>query len=126
MNRIKSNQLRADSLRILAAARHLLLSGWCTGALAQSSDGYIVDTCSPNAVRWCAIGAIKRAGHDLGYASGTFEDQALDLVLNAARFGHAHQSSVQRGQSAADWNDAQPNALVVTDAFSAALKAYDA
>jgi hypothetical protein len=54
----------ADILR--RAADVLEEFGWCRGSIAETADGYPVGVADPRAARFCVMGALARAGHDLG------------------------------------------------------------
>ena len=53
-------------LRLLIAARGYVEKGWCRGAMARNARRVAVVPDSPSAVMWCASGAVRRAGLDLG------------------------------------------------------------
>jgi hypothetical protein len=53
-------------LDVLALARAFVEAGWCKGSTAEAADGESLWWCtSAPAVRFCAYGAIGRAGHEL-------------------------------------------------------------
>lgn len=45
----------------LITARELLARGWCQRRYAVNAEGTFVSSLDPDAVAWCAIGAITRA-----------------------------------------------------------------
>jgi hypothetical protein len=53
-------------LKVLRTARGLVNKGWTTGALAMNKNGKRVPVKSPEAVNFCAIGALRRAEFKLG------------------------------------------------------------
>jgi len=48
----------------LEHAASLIEKGWCQGAFAKDKNGKPVVAASPEAVAWCAAGAVMRAMHD--------------------------------------------------------------
>lgn len=51
-----------DTLEILAKAREYIARGWCRFALARDTNGVpLWDPNSPDAVTWCATGAVMAA-----------------------------------------------------------------
>lgn len=48
-------------LQILTQARRLVKRGWCKGALARTVKGSVCSDDDPEAVEWCAFGAIWKA-----------------------------------------------------------------
>lgn len=51
---------------ILDQARLLIGSekDWCQGTPAKNASGEVMPAIHPNAIQWCALGAIRRATHD--------------------------------------------------------------
>ena len=77
----------------LREAARLVRQGWCQGRLAETAHGAEVHPCSPEAARWCLVGAVVRAtGNGDSYP-------VLDAVI-------AHLGFDRRGESLRDWNDA--------------------
>ena len=85
--------------QILIRAAQLVEQGWCRFSAAQDDLGTpLRDPLSPNAVKWCAIGALCRAA-----GGGFTEPNGLELEAERRlgnylmdRFGTAHLSH---------WND---------------------
>lgn len=65
-------------LKVLRTARGLVDKGWTTGALAMNKKGKRVPVKSPEAVSFCAIGALRRAEFKLG-APGTATKARIEL-----------------------------------------------
>lgn len=57
-----------QDLDILIAARNRIkpIAHWCQNTMAKAADGRHVFTDSPDAVQWCAMGALRR---EIGYAT---------------------------------------------------------
>ena len=62
----------------LVRARGLVERGWCQGWFARDADGYEVAAVSPQACRFCALGAIRHATNV--FVEG---DNCIRLVLRA-------------------------------------------
>jgi hypothetical protein len=56
---------------------------WTQGALAEDSDGDLVSALSPEAVRFCALGAIQRAAGNEGSASQKVQNLLHDACDRA-------------------------------------------
>ena len=100
----------SDTLAVLARARLLLQDErrWCRGSFARGWRGIPVPAGSALARRYCALGAIRRAGRELALP---IEDASLALEW-------------QVGRPVQDWNDdpRRTHADVVT-AIDAAISA---
>ena len=53
-------------LKVLKTARGIVAKGWIREALAEDSKGNMVPVKSDKAVRFCAVGALRRAEYQLG------------------------------------------------------------
>ncbi len=85
-------------------AHELLKSpeSWCTGAPAEDADGNSVAALHPEAVRWCALGAIQRAYPPWQWG------EAIDNLLRAlsvSEKGLAQMNSSDKACSLMEWND---------------------
>ena len=101
----ESAMMTAESLD---RAAEKLKSGWCKHTQGKTSDGMGVTGDHPDAVRWCAIGAVSRPGHP-----GTWdcpEIRALARYLGIEAY------------LVASWNNNGTQAEVV-EAFHGAAKA---
>jgi hypothetical protein len=76
-----------SALAVLTAARALVERGWTQGEYARHKNGRPIGPAEPNAVCWCATGAIMATGKSL----------AADLAVY--HLGDALGDSVLR------WND---------------------
>jgi hypothetical protein len=65
-------------LKVLRTARGLVNKGWTTGSLAKNKAGKKVPVKSPEAVCFCAIGALRRAEFKLG-TPGTAAKARIEL-----------------------------------------------
>ena len=52
---------------ILNRTKTLLQRGWTQNLLARQADGSSIAPQHSNAVKWCAVGGVIRAAHDLGF-----------------------------------------------------------
>ena len=82
-----SGRYRRRAVEVLRAARRLLAdpARWCRGALATDAEGQTVEPCSLVARRWCAAGAVERAGFLMLITDRLPEavlDQAMVLLLD--------------------------------------------
>ena len=95
---------------ILVAARELISQPerWTQGAYARDLNGLRVSPGGPNAVCWCAIGAMAKVA---GLSSGEMEDSRAAITLELA----AESNGV-----IAEWNDASDHESVV-EAFDRAI-----
>lgn len=53
---------RKEFLKRLTKARNLIRKGWCQGAGARTKNNSNTDVLAKNAVKFCASGAMRRAG----------------------------------------------------------------
>lgn len=100
---------------ILRKARALVKKGWCQGASARNSDGKPLHSDHPDAVSYCAMGAIRAAGVSVGFPYGPIEGAALALC---------DAESLQGIHEIGAWNDSQlMRQADVIDAFDRAIAA---
>jgi len=71
---------------VLLAAHDLLRdpSRWTQGTVARDQTGETVDVTDPRAQKWCAVGAITRAAHDMSlpeYEQHTVQTLAQELMM---------------------------------------------
>jgi hypothetical protein len=88
---------------VLLRAAELVEKGWTQGAYARDANGQVVTTSSPNAVTFCASGAVFRADYDLnagGARSDTFD-----------AFAALYGKDTGISDALAQWND-QPGRTV--------------
>ena len=84
---------------------HELLSSpdtWCQESPAEDAQGNKVQALDPNAVKWCALGAIQRA-----YPPWEWEE-AMDNLLRSLCYsdqGLAQMNSSDKACSLMEWND---------------------
>ncbi len=94
---------------VLEGARELVLKGWCQGAYARDVDGRKCDEISDRAVRWCLIGALRRAsGGSVADTPGVFGDALHECYRAHYRRG---------GMSMVSWHDAQETTVSDVVAF---------
>jgi hypothetical protein len=108
----KGPECNQATLAVLAWARQLLIDEqrWCKRSFARSWFDIPVPSGSAWARRFCALGAIMRAGRELG------------LPIEDARRVLEWQTIIP----VADWNDdAQRTHAEVIEAFDAAIAAFD-
>src|SRR3954447_23594524 len=106
----RSPEIIDSRIAVLRRARDLLEQRWCKGSFARSWFNIPVPPHSALARRFCAIGAITRAGRELQLRT---QDACLALQLQTVR-------------SVETWNDepARTHAEVIA-AFDAALLAVE-
>lgn len=70
-----------ETLRVLRAAQERIRNpeNWCIGVLAQDGTGYPTDATSPDAVKFCARGALEAVGAD------SYGSNAAHYLTQAAR-----------------------------------------
>lgn len=95
---------------IIKRALELIRSGWAKKTEARNARGVEVDPIDPEAVRFCAVGAIKRAAHDLKAPSG--EGSRVERLLEEL----SGRTDVE------DYNDDSPNSGRVIALFEKARK----
>jgi hypothetical protein len=104
-----------STVAVLVAARALVARGWTQYAWAKNERGETVLASATDAVRWCAGGAIRLAGMQLGLSTeGAVE--ALLGVIGAPVTGRLEHHAV------APWNDAPERTQEeVLEAFDKAI-----
>lgn len=96
-------------LEILTAARAKIVQGWCQNNLAQDCNGKDINALNPNAVSWCAVGALSHAAGCWSVAAKTNPDfsqtgwQAL-CQFSAANFLSSYDPD-DIGWAVSKWND---------------------
>ncbi|MBV8174452.1 MAG: hypothetical protein JO151_07785 [Verrucomicrobia bacterium] len=84
---------------------HELLSSpeaWCQESPAEDACGNKVQALHPNAVRWCALGAIQRAYPPLQW------EEAMDTLLRALSVSEKGIAQLTKSDKACclmEWND---------------------
>jgi hypothetical protein len=101
-------EIKRRSLTILSRARALIAKGWCQHGGAVNAQGDYVQEDSPDAVAFCAIGAVSRAQHDLGLENGWLK--ALDEL----------NTTIGDGVWIGDWNDTSDQ-VIVLEGFDLAI-----
>jgi hypothetical protein len=69
---------------VLNLAADYIDRGWTQGALARRKNGARADPNSPDAVSWCALGAIQRAQYDLKIPLLASQYAAIELIVHKA------------------------------------------
>ena len=72
-------KLETKAHRVLVDARELLRAGWCQGSHAVGESGEGVPWRTPNARKFCAVGAILRATWMTDW-DGEVEQLAIDSI----------------------------------------------
>lgn len=96
-------------LEILIAARAKIAQGWCQNNLAVTSSGFDTNALNPNAVSWCAVGALSHAAGCRSVGAKTNPDfsqtgwQAL-CQFSAANFLSSYDPD-DIGWAVTKWND---------------------
>ena len=85
-----------NTIRILERAAELVEQGWTQRTTARTASGNQCDSASPFACKWCAVGAIERAGCESRYSR---TDKAVALVRDAV------EPSAFPFQFLSEWND---------------------
>ena len=80
-----TERLTDEVCDLLQAARDLLAkSGWCRGVNAKSERGKWASLASPRACKFCASGAIQRAGIERGASEETISEACQQLGIQAS------------------------------------------
>ena len=102
----------SDDTEVLTKARDLISSPerWTQGASARSASGDVVHVSSPDAVSWCALGAIEKAAD---YKETWFEEavKLCDVIPHGiATFNdsHAHAEVLAAFDKAIEKNEPNP------------------
>ena len=86
MSKPLQHQIIARALEIISDEEH-----WTRGFVARSADGRLCSCCDPRAERFCAVGALNRAAHELvkvGRAEHAYAAEGFVLAAN----GRHHDS----------------------------------
>ena len=99
--------------RDLVAAAEVVDRGWCQGTLAKDRHGAGVMSCDPDAVAWCANGAVYRAVEGpagivlMSNEALARADAALELLAQRVDFVGQHSlDPLDPATVVARWNDA--------------------
>ncbi len=104
--------MRAADLLERAAER--VASGWCQLASAQDLDGHSVDPSSIRSVRWCAVGAIVKAGEAadldviaraISMLAAWLADQGFVPGPEGSPSGTSWETALAGVVRIAEWND---------------------
>ena len=96
----------SQDIEILRRARALLADGgWCQGAVARDKNGRLAISTRPEAVRWCAVGAI-------------FAASPTEAAAKSAAF---RLRATLDGEPVARWNDNAENVFEVLAGFDEAI-----
>jgi hypothetical protein len=111
---------------IFADAATLVEAGWCKGVSAQDADGKPVRFDKPEAVRFCAVGALTVAAYKAHPSESKAPNVAAQLAY-AGALSHAQAVLRARGyhKGLTTWNDEniQPNVVeLLRDCAEAANK----
>ena len=99
--------MMSQDIEILRRARALLADGgWCQGAVARNKNGRLTISTLPEAVRWCAVGAI--------FAASPTEAAAKSAVFRLR--------ATLDGEPVARWNDNAEDVFEVLAGFDEAIK----
>jgi hypothetical protein len=105
--------------QIVARAREIIVEPehWLQGELAIAADRMSVDPTDPRAERFCVVGALRRAAHEIAPAEKTLADRVQDAIET---YVHLHHPALD--DSLEDLNDDGDHATVVRlfDEFLAA------
>lgn len=87
-----TKQRKTKIQRAAEYAAKLVRKGWCRGAYAKTKGGNVIGPLEANAASWCALGAMKRAVHDLKYDTPPYDPTFTNLITRfnmKARHGGA-------------------------------------
>lgn len=99
MARSLHHQIIARALEVINDEEH-----WTRGAVARTAIGEVCGADDPLAARFCAVGALSRAVHDLGEMSSVHIFKAAEFILAA---NNSPNDSIAR------INDAYGHAVIV-------------
>jgi hypothetical protein len=68
--------------QILQRARNLIEAGWIQGGFAKDAKGNRVACTSPDAVCFCAVGALLRAAHEIAPSDHDVYLKAKQQIMN--------------------------------------------
>lgn len=112
----------------LVASRNVIADPehWTQGMWACDSDGESVDSCSPDAVRWCAVGAMEKVdSHHEFFDFRIWRKAQKELVETMRRLDREEGNECESGSSIQDYNDTYSHAEVLR-AFDLAIEASGA
>ena len=78
---MKPSELLIKAKAVIADPKH-----WTQGWYAHNADGFDVESCNPEAVCWCSVGAIDKVVHEEGVSDTRFK-ATLYLAEMAGEFG---------------------------------------
>ncbi len=76
-----TSTLTSTDQEVIAHAVKIVENGWTRGVNARDLNGRQVDHTSPTAARFCAIGAVARAEHDLGPTKDTYQGARIMVAF---------------------------------------------
>ena len=108
---------------ILGRASDLIKRGWTQGKMARDAHGNVTTSVSPNAARFCLVGAVRRAAFDVtgvdvatvDDGSGWFDEpehrrvaasayhDAMERVIRAV--SESYNARRRRALTETEWND---------------------
>ena len=98
--------------KLLLRAAEVIAQGWTRGTAARDADGQKVRSTSPQATRWCVVGAVDRALYELltldVYDLLSLEVDAYDAASCPLEVLRALRRPLQRvlgRRDLAHWND---------------------
>lgn len=103
MSKSLAYQVTARALEIIAVGEH-----WLQGVLARAADRTSVGPTDAHAVRFCAVGALRRAAHEIAPA----EKMLADRVQNAIE-SYMHLYHPRFDDSLENLNDDTDHATVI-------------
>lgn len=113
--------MTTETVKVLKKAVELLKKrgGWAQGCYAYDKDGRGVVAENARAVSFCAAGAVRRAGHDLGMPV-----DSVDSVSRAIDVLEDFLPSLDTVYPLVQWNDTKSRKKEeVIELFRAAIKA---
>jgi hypothetical protein len=103
MSKSLTYQIVARTREIVAAPEH-----WLQGELATTADHVSVDPADARAVRFCAVGALRRAAREIAPAENNLADRVQDAIET---YVHLHHPDLD--DSLENLNDDEDHAAVV-------------
>ncbi len=85
---------------VLLSAAELIEKGWCQRDMAQDSKGVGISSVSPDAARWCLLGAVRRS--ILGLDANEANPSAWEMLDRASDYLRAN---LPYGSRITSWND---------------------
>ena len=65
---MKPSEFLIKAKAVIADPKH-----WTQGWYAHNADGFDVESCNPEAVCWCSVGAINKVAHEEGVSDTRFK-----------------------------------------------------